>query len=396
MNKIKTIIGTIGLNISTGSVYAMSVFTLPLIEQYGFAIPDVAFIFSLAICTLGMSATIFGEFVERLGARDIGLIATILFSGGLIMSGLSLSFEIGALTSLYFWYSCIAGIALGLSYIACPSTLLKLFPDNRGKASAISVISFGLGAAVNAPISQYLLNMYTVNYVFIILGICYFAIMLSSSLLLPNKPFKNDTTNYGITASEALSTKDFYIIWLMFFFNILFGISLISVAAPLGVSEFYLSVTDAALFVAAISVFNTFGRFILAALSDIINPQRTYLVIYGLQLLAICLIIVINNIWINIGAILIIAMCYGGGFAILPYLVATNFGLKNVGYIHSRLLSAWATAGIVSGLTIELLKSIFGTYLVICPIFLIIFIITCYMARCLKNQYMQKNKKSEE
>lgn len=385
--QIKTIIGTIGLTLSTGSVYAMSIFTLPLMNQYGFLAPDVAFIFSLAIFVLGMSATIFGELVERHGPREIGLIATVLFSGGLVLSGLSLTLELGALTSLYFWYSIISGTALGLSYIACPSTLLKQFPDNKAKAAAISIISFGLGAAVNAPISQFLLEIYPVNEVFIILGIGYFIIMLLSSLLLPKKPFKTEQTNYGVTAHEALGVKEFYIIWLMFFFNIFFGISLISVAAPLGTEEFMLSAIEAAGFVAAISVANTIGRFILAALSDKIGPKKTYIGIYLIQLVAITSIIFVNVISIKIMSVLIIAMCYGGGFAVLPHLVATNFGLKNIGYIHSRLLSAWAMAGIFAGLSIGFLKSIFGTYLIICPIFLIIFIITCYLAYKLKDQY---------
>ena len=385
--QIKTIIGTIGLTLSTGSVYAMSIFTLPLMNQYGFLAPDVAFIFSLAIFVLGMSATIFGELVEKHGPREIGLIATVLFSGGLILSGLSLTLELGALTSLYFWYSIISGAALGLSYIACPSTLLKQFPKNKAKAAAISIISFGLGAAVNAPISQLLLEIYPVNEVFIILGIGYFIIMLLSSLLLPKKPFKTEQTNYGVTAHEALGVKEFYIIWLMFFFNIFFGISLISVAAPLGTEEFMLSAIEAAGFVAAISVANTIGRFILAALSDKLGPKKTYIGIYLIQLVAITSIIFVNVISIKIIAVLIIAMCYGGGFAVLPHLVATNFGLKNIGYIHSRLLSAWAMAGIFAGLSIGFLKSIFGTYLIICPIFLIIFIITCYLAYKLKDQY---------
>ena len=388
MNKLKTILGTIGLTLSTGSVYAMSVFTIPLINTYGFAIPDVAFIFSLAIFVLGMSATIFGELVEKHGPRDIGLIATVLFSGGLILSGISLSLKIGALISIYFWYSIISGIALGLSYIACPSTLLKLFPNNRAKAAAISVISFGLGAAINAPISQWLLGMYPVDQVFIILGIGYFIIMLLSSLLLPKYPFKTEETNYGITAKEALFTRNFYMIWIMFFTNIFFGISLISVASPLGVEEFELTLKEAAWLVAAISVFNTLGRFLLAALSDRIGPKHTYMCIYAIQLMAITAIVLFNQfIVLDIIAILLIAMCYGGGFAILPHLVATNFGLKNVGYIHSRLLSAWAMAGILAGLLIGLLKSIFGTYLIICPAFFIIFIITYYLAYRLEEQY---------
>ena len=38
---------------------------------------------------------------------------------------------------------------------------------------------------------------------------------------------------------------------------------------------------------------------------------------------------------------------YGGGFATIPAYLADIFGTQHVGAIHGRLLTAWATAGIL-------------------------------------------------
>src|SRR3982074_3755570 len=67
----------LAVHLSIGQVYAFSVFKLPLTKILGVADsgpgdwtqPQLAWIFSLAICFLGLSAAIFGRWVERVGPR---------------------------------------------------------------------------------------------------------------------------------------------------------------------------------------------------------------------------------------------------------------------------------------------------------------------------------------
>ena len=51
----------VGIHISIGSVYAWSVFNLPLENAFGWAKSDVAITFSLAIFFLGTSAAVMGS-----------------------------------------------------------------------------------------------------------------------------------------------------------------------------------------------------------------------------------------------------------------------------------------------------------------------------------------------
>jgi hypothetical protein len=46
-------------------------------------------------------------------------------------------------------------------------------------------------------------------------------------------------------------------------------------------------------------------------------------------------------------SICVILSMYGGGFATVPAYLADMFGTQFVGAIHGRLLTAWATAGII-------------------------------------------------
>ncbi len=65
----------VGIHISIGSVYAWSVFNLPLENAFGWAKSDIAITFSLAIFFLGMSAAVMGHFVERHGPSKSGMVA---------------------------------------------------------------------------------------------------------------------------------------------------------------------------------------------------------------------------------------------------------------------------------------------------------------------------------
>src|SRR6185295_5133301 len=57
-----------------------------------------------------------------------------------------------------------------------------------------------------------------------------------------------------------------------------------------------------------------------------------------------------------VGAVCIILSMYGGGFATVPAYLADLFGTQMVGAIHGRLLTAWATAGILGPVVVNYMR----------------------------------------
>ena len=55
-------------------------------------------------------------------------------------------------------------------------------------------------------------------------------------------------------------------------------------------------------------------------------------------------------------ATMMIFTMYGGGFATIPAYLADMFGTLHVGGIHGRLLTAWATAGVLGPVAITQLR----------------------------------------
>ncbi|GHA48188.1 MFS transporter [Salinimicrobium marinum] len=379
MEKIKNrwlIAGSaVGIHISIGSVYAWSVYTQPLIKQLGWELSDTQFTFSLAIFILGISAAFLGHFLEKNGPRKSGLLAATFFGVGVAGSGLAVHLQ--SIYLLYLFYGLFGGIGLGLGYIAPVSTLIKWFPDRRGLATGMAVMGFGFAALLSSPVIVYLIENVGIANTFFIMGSAYFVIMFISSLYLAPPPkdwlpaglratkdpgVKVEKETFSLTAREALKTRRFWYLWLMFFINISCGIAIISVASPMAQEYTGLTVVAAATMVGVMGLFNGAGRIGWATLSDKIGRPAMFTVFFVLQIIAFFLLPGVSNAILFQGLIFLILSCYGGGFATVPAFIGDIFGTKELGMILGYMLTAWAAAGMAGPLFAAWTRSVTQSY----------------------------------
>jgi MFS family permease len=140
------------IHLCIGQAYAFSVFNLPMtklieISQSApndWTIPELGWIFSIAIFVLGFSAAIFGRWVEEGGPRRAMFTAALCWSIGFLISAFGVS--IHNLWVVYFGYGLVGGGGLGIGYISPVSTLIKWFPDRPGMATGMAIMGFGGGA----------------------------------------------------------------------------------------------------------------------------------------------------------------------------------------------------------------------------------------------------------
>ena len=115
----------------------------------------------------------------------------------------------------------------------------------------------------------------------------------------------------------------------------------------------------AAGFTALLSLFNIGGRFFWASLSDKLGRKVTYVIFFvlgGLMYASIPSSAGAGSKLLFVGAFCIILSMYGGGFATIPAYLADLFGTQMVGAIHGRLLTAWATAGILGPVVVNYMR----------------------------------------
>jgi len=159
---------SIGIHLCIGSVYAWSLFNLPLTNHFGvvtsaaddWTLTSVVWIFSVAIVCLGLAAAFAGKWLEEVGPRMVGVVAATLWGGGFIVGSIGIHFH--QLWLVYAGYGVLGGFGLGLGYVSPVSTLLRWFPDRRGMATGMAIMGFGGGAMIAKPIKTSLLNYYAV------------------------------------------------------------------------------------------------------------------------------------------------------------------------------------------------------------------------------------------
>ncbi len=351
-------LGAILVHLGIGSVYAWSTLNRPILASLPglpwWANPPYT-TFTSALVLLGLSAAIFGPWVERHGARKAARVAALCFCSGLCLGGIGLTVQQPLL--LFLGLGILCGIGCGIGYISPVSTLVRWFPDRRGMATGFAIMGFGGGAFLAGYANAFLIERVGVANALFVLAALYLVIMLAGAQLL--RPAPVSAAQLGVTAEiqiqglarrEALRTPQFYLLWGILCINVTAGIGILAQASPMMQDLFGKTPKEAAAVVAVISVFNACGRLMWSSASDIIGRRNTYLLFFAAQVVLFLLIprFAMVGAWIPfLACLLTVFTMYGGGFATIPAFLSDLFGTRNVGAIHGALLTAWSVAAVV-------------------------------------------------
>ena len=360
-------------------------------------ISTLNWMYTLFFVFLGCSAALWGGWLERAGPRKAGVVAALCWCGGMVLSAIGLSIH-------QFWImvlgsGVIGGVGLGLGYISPVSTLIKWFPDRRGMATGMAIMGFGGGAMIGAPLAAELMKRFAtptdvgVFSTFLVMAAVYFVFMMGGALgyrvppsgwkpagwTPPASQIKNAMmTQRHVHVSKVWGIPQFWLVWMVLCMNVTAGIGVIGMASPMlqevfggnliGVAKKFGELDKAQLtaiagvaagFAGLISLFNIGGRFFWASISDKLGRKLTYTVFFVLGAIMYASIpssAMAGSKLLFVAAACIILSMYGGGFATVPAYLGDLFGTQMVGAIHGRLLTAWATAGILGPVVVNSMR----------------------------------------
>ncbi|HEX3151460.1 MAG TPA: OFA family MFS transporter [Gemmataceae bacterium] len=358
----------IAVHMCIGEVYGFSVFNVPLTQAGAeWTIPEVGWIYSIALFILGISAAVFGKWVERSGPRKTMVASCTLFCGGLLISAIGVQFKI--LWLLYVGYGLIGGIGLGLGYIAPVSTLIKWFPDRPGMATGMAIMGFGGGALIGAPLGVKLMDHFKsaasvgVAEAFIAMAFLYAVFMLFGAFIvrvpaagwkpdgwIPSEHVKPMMTTANVAVDVAWRTPQFWCLWVVLCMNVTAGIGILGQTSKMCSDMFGVSAAVGGGFAGLLSIFNMGGRFVWSSVSDFTGRKTVYCIYFLLGALLYCAVpwtqsIHATPLFVAVTAIII--TMYGGGFATIPAYLRDLFGPYQVGAIHGRLITAWSVAALI-------------------------------------------------
>ncbi|WP_426412098.1 OFA family MFS transporter [Bradyrhizobium ganzhouense] len=406
------------IHLCIGMAYGFSVFWLPLSRAIGLtapkACPDISlwqelfttscdwkvaslgWMYTLFFVVLGLSAALWGGWLERVGPRKAGFVAACCWCGGLLLGAIGI--YVHQLWIMWLGSGVIGGIGLGLGYISPVSTLVKWFPDRRGMATGMAIMGFGGGAMIGAPLANLLMDFFKtptsvgVWETFLTMGVIYLVFMMIGAFRYrlpptgwkpegwtPPSEKKTMISEHHVHLNNAHKTPQFWLIWWVLCLNVSAGIGVIGMASPMlqeifagkliGLPDVGFNALNAAQktqiaaiaagFAGLLSLFNIGGRFVWASLSDYIGRKNTYYTFFilGIVLYALAPTFAAmgSKLLFVLGFGIILSM-YGGGFATVPAYLADMFGTQFVGAIHGRLLTAWSTAGIIGPVVVNYIR----------------------------------------
>src|ERR1700758_1529538 len=192
------------IHLCIGMAYGFSVFWLPLSRAIGLtapkACPDITLVqelftttcdwkvaslgwmFTLFFVVLGVSAAIWGGWLERAGPRKAGVVAALCWGGGLLIGAFGI--YVHQLWIMWLGSGVIGGIGLRLGHLSPVSTLIKWFSDRRGMATGMALMGFGGGAMIGSPLANLLMNHFKTStsvgvwQTFVALSLIYFIYMM--------------------------------------------------------------------------------------------------------------------------------------------------------------------------------------------------------------------------
>jgi OFA family oxalate/formate antiporter-like MFS transporter len=355
MNRWLAVVGGVSMNLALGSLYAWSVFVLPLEKEFGWTRAQTSWTFTIAIVAFASSFVIAGRIQDLKGPRICAITGAVLVSAGFGLASLTSS-----LAFLYLCFGLIVGIGNGFGYATPIPVGSKWFPDKRGLVVGLMVGGYGAGSAIFGPVANGLIEQVGWRATFQILAALFFVMGVIGVALLKNPPpgyrpagWNPPATQVAarsardISTSEMLRTPTFYALWIAYCLGATAGLMTISQLVPFARNA-ELGAAAATFAITVGAVGNAGGRILSGWLSDTLGrltTLRTMIVISAAAMPALYM-------WREqvLSFYLLVAVvywCYGTQLSVFASTTADFYGTRYLGLNYGVLFTAWGVAGIL-------------------------------------------------
>ena len=278
MGRWRVVVGGISMNLALGSLYAWSVFVLPLEQEFAWTRAQTSWVFTAAIVTFAATLVLAGRLQDVRGPRLCAFLGAVLVSLGFFLASFT--------SSLAFLYTIFAvvGAGNGFGYATPTPVASKWFPDKRGLVVGLMVGGYGAGSAIIGPVASSLIQSIGWRSTFRLLGVLFFAMGMVGTWLLTNPspgyrpsgwtPPPAAARSQDVTTARMLRTPQFYLLWVAYCLGATAGLMTISQLVPFARSA-GLGAAAATLAITVGAFGNAGGRILSGWLSDTLGRLTT-------------------------------------------------------------------------------------------------------------------------
>lgn len=351
MNRWRVVVGGVSMNLALGSLYAWSVFVLPLEQEFGWTRAQTSWVFTIAIVTFAITFIFAGRMQDERGPRSCACLGAVLVSLGFFLASLTAS-----LVYLYLIFA-VVGAGNGFGYATPMPVASKWFPDKRGLVVGLMVGGYGAGSAIIGPVASSLIQSMGWRPTFRLLGGAFFVMGMIGTWLLINPPAgyrprgwtppATAAARRDVSTAEMLRTVQFYELWLAYCLGATAGLMTISQLVPFARSAGL--GPAAATFAITVGAFgNAGGRILSGWLSDMMGRLTTLRVMVLASAVAMPALFIwrqeVLPFYILVAAVY---WCYGTQLSVFASATADLYGTRHLGLNYGVLFTAWGVAGIL-------------------------------------------------
>lgn len=296
------------------------------------------------------------------------------------------------------WQFYMSGFALGIGstfliYGTIPLLINNWFKAKAGTALGVSMAFMGIGGAIFAQVTGFLIEAIGWRSTYMTLGVIVALMIIPFSLFVIRskpeqmrmQPYGADEAtgeaaaasdeNRGLMKKDAMKTLPFYLILT---FTGLFGLaSTVGFHVPNFVQSVGFSAALAATGVTCVTIGQTGGKFLIGAVNDKFGIQAALATGIGGGILGIIALMISDSVgvWMLLVGAFLFGIGFSGSTLLPPPVIRAVFGGKDYASIYTTIMSA-STLGVAVGTT--LFSFIFdstGSYYIVFVTVIVLFII---------------------
>ena len=363
------VFGGVLMNLALGSLYAWSVFVLPLEQEFGWTRAETSWVYTIAIICFALTFIAAGRLQDLKGPTVPAFLGGALVSLGFFLASFTTS-----LATLYLYFGVIVGIGNGFGYATPMPVGSKWFPDKRGLVVGLMVGGYGGGQAIFGTLaSGYLIPSIGWRATFQVLAAVFFVMSMAGASLLKNPPpgyrpagwtppVGSAATTGDLPTASMLKTRTFYLLWIAFCLGTTAGQMAISQLVPFARSA-GLGATIATYSLVVTSLGNAGGRILSGWLSDTLGRLRTLQIMVLTSAVAMPALFILRELVVPFFVLIfIVYWCYGTQLSLFASTTADFYGTRNLGLNYGVLFTAWGAAGTLGPAIAGRVYDRFGDY----------------------------------
>ncbi len=325
--------------VAMGAMFALPVYLQPIAADTGWTRAGISGAMTLGFVVMGVAGFGWGALSDRIGARPVVLLASLLLVAGLVLASRATD-----LLSFQFAYGGLVGASGGAFFAPIMAATVGWFDKHRSLAVSLVSVGGGVAPMIITPLASLLIETYGWRAAMLSIAIGALVVLIPTALLIRRRPSPSEpgplesagsggvATSRRPSAGSVLRTPQFIVLAATFF------LCCAAHSGPIFHTVSYAMICGASALAAA-SIYSVegvaglVGRLVFGIAADRFGVRRVLVAGLALQAAGILVYIYVTELTGFYALAAILGMAYGGVMPLYAVLARDYFGPTVMGTV---------------------------------------------------------------